>query len=60
MQSPMGTQDKGILMPGVDSCIVKDQKCPIIGEFGKKKKPAQTADGGLIVRACLLILNITF
>ena len=36
MQSPMGTQEKGILMPGVDSCIVKDQKCPIIAEFGKK------------------------
>ena len=37
MQSPMGTQEKGILMPRVDSCIVKDQKCPIIAEFGKKK-----------------------
>ena len=36
MQSPIGTQEKGILMPGVDSCIVKDQKCPIIAEFGKK------------------------
>ena len=36
MQSPMGTQEKGILMPGVDSCIVKDQKCPRIAEFGKK------------------------
>ena len=36
----MGTQEKGILMPGVDSCIVKDQKCSIIAEFGKK--PVQT------------------
>ena len=36
MQSPMGKQEKRILMPGVDSCIVKDQKCPIIAEFGKK------------------------
>ena len=59
MQSPMATQEKGILMPGVDSCIVKDQKCPIIAEFGKKN-PAQTADGGLLVRACLVTLNITF
>ena len=58
MQSPMGTQEKGTLMPGVDSCIVKDQKCSIIAEFGKK--PAQTADGGLLVRACLVTLNITF
>ena len=42
-------------MPGVDSCIVKDQKCTIIAEFGlKKKKPAQTADGGLLVRDCLI------
>ena len=32
----MGTQEKGTLMPGVDSCIVKDQKCPIIAEFSKK------------------------
>ena len=37
MQSPMGTQEKESLMPGVDSCIVKDEKCPIIAEFGKKK-----------------------
>ena len=37
MQSPMGTQEKGILMPGVDSCIVEDQKCSIIAEFRKKK-----------------------
>ena len=58
MQSPMGTQEKGILMPGVDSCIVKDQKCPIITDL--VKKPAQTADGGLLVRACLVTLNITF
>ena len=36
MQSQMGTQEKGILMPGIDSCIVKDQKCPTIAEFGKK------------------------
>ena len=36
MQSPMGTQEKGILIPEVDSCIVKDQKCPVIAEFGKK------------------------
>ena len=36
IQSPMGTQEKGILTPGVDSCIVKDQKCPIIAEFGKR------------------------
>ena len=57
MQSPMGTQEKGILMSGVDSCIVKDQ-CSIIAEFGKK--PAQTADGGLLVRACVVTLNITF
>ena len=54
----MGTQEKGILMPGVDSCIVKDQKCSIIAELGKK--PAQTADGGLLMRACLVTLNITF
>ena len=47
----MGTQEKGILMPGVDSCIVKDQKCSIIAKFCKK--PAQTADGGLPVRGCL-------
>ena len=40
-------------MPGVDSCIVKDQKCTIIAEFGSKK-PAQTADGGLLVRDCLI------
>ena len=33
----MGTQENGILMPGVDSCIVKNQKCPIIVEFGNKK-----------------------
>ena len=59
MQSPMGTQEKGILIPGVDSCIVKDQKCPIIAEFGKRKT-AQTSDGGLLVRACLVALNITF
>ena len=59
MQSPMGTLEKGILIPGVDSCIVKDQKCPIIAEFGKKK-PVQTANGGLLVRACLVTLNITF
>ena len=58
MQSPMVTQEKGILMPGVDSCIVKDQKCSIIAEFGKN--PPQTADGGLLVRACLVTLNITF
>ena len=37
MQSAMGTQEKGILIPGVDSCIVKDQKCSIIAEFRKKK-----------------------
>ena len=36
MQSLMGTQEKWILIHGVDSCIVKDQKCPIIAEFGKK------------------------
>ena len=37
MQSPMEeAKEKGILMPGVESCIVKDQKCPIITEFGKK------------------------
>ena len=59
MQSPISTQEKRILMPGVDSCIVKDQKCPIIAEIGKKK-PVQTADGGLLVRACLVTLNITF
>ena len=59
MQSPMGTQEKGILMLGVDRCIVKVQKCPIIAEFGKKN-PAQTADGGLLMRACLVTLNITF
>ena len=59
MQSPMGTQEKGILMPGVDSCIVEDQKCSIIAEF-RKKNPAQTADGGLLVRTCLVTLNITF
>ena len=53
MQSPMGTQGKGILMPGVDSCIVKDQKCTIIAEFSKKN-PAQIADGGLLVRDCLI------
>ena len=41
-------------MPGVDSCIVKDQKCTIIAEFGKKKTPAQNADGGLLVRDCLV------
>ena len=45
-------------MPGVDSCIVKDQKCTIIAEFGKKKRkkkqPAQTADGRLLVRDCLV------
>ena len=40
-------------MPGVDSCIVKDQKCTIIAEFGQKK-PAETADGGLLVRDCLI------
>ena len=51
MQSSMSTQEKGILMPGVDSCIVKDQKCPIIAKFSKKN-PVQTADGGLLVRAC--------
>ena len=33
----MGTKGKGILMPGVDSCIVKDQKCTVIAKFGKKK-----------------------
>ena len=59
MQSLMGTQEKGILIHGVDSCIVKDQKCPIIAEFGKKTH-AQTVDGGLLVRACLVTLNITF
>ena len=53
IQSPMGTQGKEILMSGVDICIVKDQKCTIIAEFGKKK-PAQTADGGLLVRDCLV------
>ena len=37
MQGPMGTQEKGILMPGVDRCIVKDQNCPIIAEFANKK-----------------------
>ena len=36
VQNPMSTQGKGILMPGVDRCIVKDRKCPIIAEFGKK------------------------
>ena len=60
MRSPMGTQEKGILMPGVDSCIVKDQKYSIIAEFRTKKNPAQTADGRLLVRACLVTLNITF
>ena len=54
----MDTQEKGILMPGVDSCIVKDQKCSIIAEFGKK--PVQTADGRSLVRACLVTLNVTF
>ena len=49
MQSPIGTQRKGILMLVVDSCIVKDQKCTIIAEFGKKK-PAQTDNVGLLVR----------
>ena len=58
MQSPTDTQEKEILMSGVDRCIVKGQKCPIIAEFGKK--PAQTAEGGLLVRACLVTLNITF
>ena len=46
-------------MPGVDSCIVKDRKCPIIAEFGKKNL-AQTVDGGLLVRAYLVTLDITF
>ena len=36
MQSPMGTQGKGILMLGADSYIVKDQKCTIIAEVVKK------------------------
>ena len=40
-------------MPGVDSCIVKDQKCTIIAEFGLKKS-AQTTDSGLLVRDCLI------
>ena len=43
-------------MPVVDSCIVKDHKCTIIAEFGKKN-PAQTADGGLLVRDCLVTLS---
>ena len=34
MQRPMGTQEKEILMPGADSCVVKDHKSPIIAEFG--------------------------
>ena len=42
-------------MPGVDSCIVKDRKCTIIAEFGsKKKKPEQAADGGFLMRDCLI------
>ena len=52
-KSPIGTQGKGISMAGVDSCIAKDQKCTIIAEFGKKS-PAQTADGGLLLRDCLV------
>ena len=51
MQSPMGTQRKGILMPGVYSCIVKDQKCPIIPEFGKKK-PVQTSPFNYLYDYC--------
>ena len=35
MQSAMGTKEKGVLMPVVDSCIVKDQKCPIFVKFDK-------------------------
>ena len=57
MQSSMGTQGKEILMPGDDNSIVKDQKCTIIAKFGKKKTPAQTADGGLLVRDCLVTLS---
>ena len=53
----MATWGKGILMPGVDSCIVKDQKCTVIAEFGKKN-PAQTADGGLVVRDCLSLHHL--
>ena len=53
----MGTHGKEILVPGADSCIVIDQKCTIIAEFGKKK-PALTADGVLVVKDCLVTSSL--
>ena len=43
----MSTHGKKILKSGVDTCIVKDHKCPIIDEFDKQA--CTTADGGLLV-----------
>ena len=45
MQSPMGTQEKGILMPGVDSCIVQDLSRGLKAKHMLKtiKKPCQIA-----------------
>ena len=47
MQNPTGTQGKGVLMPGIDRRIVKDEECPIIAKLVKKESSAKTASGGL-------------
>ena len=49
-KTQLGTQGKGILTPGIDRCIVKDEKCPNL----LKKNRAKTADGGLLVTALSL------